>query len=132
MSDCEIIPLISFHTHYFRDLEPFYLGFICSICVVISCIGFPTTASSRIRYKLHCTCYCRLFGRLFADRGYINQNLFEMLVVDNIHFLTKIKKNINSSLMSLYEKILLRNRSVIEFLTPNSLHFMSEKKIIKV
>ena len=30
-----------FHTHHFRDLEPFYLGFICSICVVISRIGFP-------------------------------------------------------------------------------------------
>ena len=37
-----------------------------------------------------------------------------MLFVDNIHFLTKIKKNINSSLMSLYEKILRRKRSVIE------------------
>ena len=58
MSDCEIIPPISFHTHYFRDLEPFYLGFICSICVVISCIGFPTTASSRIRYRLCYACCC--------------------------------------------------------------------------
>nr|WP_260426883.1 transposase [Prevotella intermedia] len=55
-----------------------------------------------------------------------------MLFVDNIHFLTKIEKNMNSSMMSLYEKILLRNRSVIEFLTPNSLYFMSEKKTTKV
>jgi len=73
-----------------------------------------------------------LFGKLFAYRDYINQKLFEMLVVDNIHFLTKIKKNMKSSLMSLYEKILLRNRSVIEFLTPDSLYFMSEKKTTKV
>jgi len=55
-----------------------------------------------------------------------------MLFVDNIHFLTKIKKNMKSSLMSLYEKILLRKHSVIEFLTPNSLYYMSEKKAIKV
>ena len=55
-----------------------------------------------------------------------------MLFVDNIHFLTKIEKNMNSSLMSLYEKILHRKHSVIEILTPNSVYFMSEKKTIKV
>ena len=56
----------------------------------------------------------RLFGKLFADRGYITQNLFEMLFVDNIHLVTKIKKNMKNSLMSLYDKLLLRKRSVIE------------------
>ena len=53
----------------------------------------------------------RLFGKLFADRGYISQNLFEMLFVDNIHLVTKIMKN---SVMSLYDKLLFRKRSVIE------------------
>ncbi|PDP57235.1 IS982 family transposase, partial [Prevotella intermedia] len=56
----------------------------------------------------------RLFGKIFADRGYISQNLFEMLFVDNIHLVTKIKKNMKNSLMSLYDKLLLRKRSVIE------------------
>lgn len=56
----------------------------------------------------------RLFGKLFADRGYISQNLFEMLFVDNIHLVTKIKKNMKNSLMNLYDKLLLRKRSVIE------------------
>ena len=37
-----------------------------------------------------------------------------MLFVDNIHLVTKIKKNMKNSLMSLYDKILLRKRSVIE------------------
>ena len=37
-----------------------------------------------------------------------------MLFVDNIHFLTKIKKNMKNSLMNLYDKVLLRKRSVIE------------------
>ena len=68
---------------------------------------------------------------LYIQR-YINQNLFKILFVDNIHFLTKIEKNMNSSLMSLYEKILHRKHSVIEFLTPNSLYFISEKKTTKV
>ena len=55
-----------------------------------------------------------MFGKLFADRGYISQNLFEMLFVDNIHLVTKIKKNMKNSLMNLYDKLLLRKRSVIE------------------
>ena len=34
--------------------------------------------------------------------------------MDNIHLVTKIKKNMKNSLMSLYDKLLLRKRSVIE------------------
>ena len=56
----------------------------------------------------------RLFGKLFADRGYISQNLFEMLFVDDIHLVTKVKRNMKNSLMNHYDKILLRKRSVIE------------------
>ena len=56
----------------------------------------------------------RLFGKLFADRGYISQNLFEGLFVDDIHLVTKIRRNMKNSLMNLYDKIMLRKRSVIE------------------
>lgn len=56
----------------------------------------------------------RLFRKLFADRGYISQDLFEMLFVDDIHLVTKLKRNMKNSLMNLYDKILLRKRSVIE------------------
>ena len=56
----------------------------------------------------------RLFGKLFADRGYISQDLFEMLFVNDIHLVTKLKRNMKNSLMNLYDKILLRKRSVIE------------------
>ena len=56
----------------------------------------------------------KLFGKLFADRGYISQDLFEMLFVDDLHLVTKIKKNMKNSLMNLYDKILLRKRAVIE------------------
>ena len=56
----------------------------------------------------------RLFGKLFADRGYISQDLFESLFVDDIHLVTKIRKNMKNSLMNLYDKIILRKRAVIE------------------
>ena len=56
----------------------------------------------------------KLFGKLLADRGYISQNLFEELFVDDIHLVTRIKKNMKNSLMSLHDKILLRKRSLIE------------------
>ena len=42
----------------------------------------------------------KLFGKLFADRGYISQDLFEMLFVDDVHLVTKIRKNMKNSLMS--------------------------------
>ena len=48
------------------------------------------------------------------DRGYISQSLFEELFVDDIHLGTKIKKNMKNLLMSLYDKILLRKKAVIE------------------
>ena len=56
----------------------------------------------------------KLFGKMFADRGYISQSLFEELFVDDIHLVTKVRKNMKNSLMSLYDKILLRKRAVIE------------------
>ena len=56
----------------------------------------------------------KLFGKLFADRGYIRQDLFERLFVDGIHLVTRLKRNMKNSLMSLHDKLLLRKRSVIE------------------
>ena len=56
----------------------------------------------------------KLFGKLLADRGYISQNLFEELFVDDIHLVTRLKKNMKNSLMSLHDKILFRKRSLIE------------------
>jgi len=53
-------------------------------------------------------------GKLFGDRGYISQKLFEMLFVDGIHLITKIRSNMKNSLMSLEDKLLLRKRALIE------------------
>ena len=56
----------------------------------------------------------KLFGKLIGDRGYISHSLFDKLFIDDIHLITKIKKNMKNSLMSLYDKILLRKRAIIE------------------
>ena len=55
-----------------------------------------------------------LFGKLFGDRGYISQNLFELLLQQNIQLITTIKKNMKNRLIPLVDKIFLRKRSIIE------------------
>jgi len=56
----------------------------------------------------------KLFGKLFADKGYIGQKLFEQLFIDGIHLITGLKRNMKNSLMSINDKILLRKRAIIE------------------
>jgi hypothetical protein len=55
-----------------------------------------------------------LFGKLFGDKGYISQSLFELLFIDGIHLVTKIRKNMKNSLMQTNDKIMLRKRSLVE------------------
>ncbi|MDL2262160.1 IS982 family transposase [Bacteroidales bacterium OttesenSCG-928-I21] len=55
-----------------------------------------------------------LFGKLYADKGYISSSLFEVLFNDGIHLVTGIRSNMKNRLMSLRDRILLRKRSVIE------------------
>ena len=56
----------------------------------------------------------RVFGKIFADKGYISNDLFEKLFVDGIHPITRIKKNMKNSLMLINDKICLRKRAIIE------------------
>jgi hypothetical protein len=54
-----------------------------------------------------------IIGKLFGDRGYISQALFEQLWQRGLQLVTKIKKKKNY-LMPLLDKVLLRKRAVIE------------------
>src|SRR5215469_2515904 len=56
----------------------------------------------------------KVFGKIFADKGYISQSLFEQLFIDGIHLITGLKKNMKNSLMLLKDKIYLRKRAIIE------------------
>ncbi len=55
-----------------------------------------------------------IFGKLFADKGYISEKLQKLLFIDGIELITSIRNNMKNSLMSMSDKILLRKRSVIE------------------
>lgn len=55
-----------------------------------------------------------LFGKLFGDKGYISQSLFEKLLAKGVKLVTGMRANMKNRLMELEEKILLRKRSLIE------------------
>jgi len=55
-----------------------------------------------------------LIGKLFADKGYISAPLFRQLWEQGVHLVTQIRKNMNNRLMPLWDKIMLRKRSLIE------------------
>uniref|UniRef100_UPI00373FDD3B IS982 family transposase n=1 Tax=Zobellia uliginosa TaxID=143224 RepID=UPI00373FDD3B len=56
----------------------------------------------------------KIYGKLFADKGYIGKDLIQMLFVDGVHLITSVRNNMKNSLMTMSDKILLRKRSVIE------------------
>lgn len=55
-----------------------------------------------------------LWGKLFGDKGYISQALFESLYARGVKLVTGIRSNMKNKLMELDEKLLLRKRSIIE------------------
>lgn len=57
----------------------------------------------------------KLFGKLFADKGYISRKLFEELLrTFNVQLVTGIRSNMKNVLMPLVDKILLRKRAIAE------------------
>lgn len=56
----------------------------------------------------------KLRGKLFGDRGYISQTLFEQLFAGGVQLITKLKRNMKNKLMPLLDKLLLRKRALIE------------------
>jgi len=56
----------------------------------------------------------QLWGKLFGDRGYIGQELFEQLWAQGLQLITKLKRNMKNKLMPLLDKVLLRKRVLIE------------------
>ena len=55
-----------------------------------------------------------LYGKVFADRGYIKKELFESLFDRGIHLVHGLRANMKNRLMSMWDKIMLRKRYVIE------------------
>lgn len=55
-----------------------------------------------------------LWGKLFGDKGYISQALFEQLFSQGLELITSVRKNMKNRLLPLADKLLLRKRSIIE------------------
>ena len=55
-----------------------------------------------------------LFGKLFGDKGYISKGLFDELFARGLQLITGIRSNMKNKLMPLFDKIILRKRSIIE------------------
>jgi hypothetical protein len=56
----------------------------------------------------------RLFGKLLGDKGYVSRPLFETLYDDGVRLVTRLKTNMKNRLVSLFDRVMLRKRAVIE------------------
>lgn len=56
----------------------------------------------------------KLTGKLYADKGYISHDLFLSLLRKGITLITGIRRNMKNHLISLWDKLMLRKRSIIE------------------
>lgn len=60
----------------------------------------------------------RLFGKLFADKGYISQPLAQQLFVgQGLQLITKLRKDMHERLIAWSDKVFLRRRAIIETIT---------------
>ena len=55
-----------------------------------------------------------VFGKLFGDKGYISKKLFDALFSRGLQLITGIRDNMKNKLMPLFDKLILRKRSIIE------------------
>ncbi|MBD5311731.1 MAG: IS982 family transposase, partial [Bacteroides sp.] len=55
-----------------------------------------------------------IYGKLVGDKGYIGKELFCKLFIDGIRLITKLKNNMKGGVRSMYDRILLRKRAIIE------------------
>lgn len=56
----------------------------------------------------------RLSGKLYGDKGYISQKLFEELFDRGLQLFTTLRGNMKPKLIPLWDKLMLRKRSIIE------------------
>src|SRR5512139_1170254 len=57
----------------------------------------------------------RLFGKIFADKGYLSHALFQQLLETfGLRLITKLKSNMKNRLLPVEDKLLLRKRAIVE------------------
>lgn len=55
-----------------------------------------------------------LWGKLFGDKGYLSQKLVAQLLEQDLHLITKLRRNMTNKLMLMSDKLHLRKRSILE------------------
>lgn len=57
----------------------------------------------------------QLFGKVFADKGYVSQKLAKALLESSgVQLITRLRRNMKNRLMPLGDRLLLRKRAVVE------------------
>lgn len=72
-----------------------------------------TTGKVNDRFPVENLCK-NLIGKVFGDKGYLSKELFEKLMEKGTECITQIRKNMKNVLMPLWDKLMLRKRSIIE------------------
>lgn len=57
-----------------------------------------------------------IYGKIVGDKGYISQDLFNKIFTDGIQLITKLKNNMKGGLRPIYDRLLLRKRTIIKTL----------------
>ncbi len=55
-----------------------------------------------------------LWENSLGDRGYISSDLFKLLLKKGVKLITNIKLNMENKLIPLFDKLMLKKRSVVE------------------
>jgi hypothetical protein len=55
-----------------------------------------------------------LLGKLFGDKGYLSQALFDELFARGLQLITGIRSNMKNKLVPLFDKLMLKKRALIE------------------
>ncbi|MDG2991737.1 IS982 family transposase [Candidatus Synechococcus calcipolaris G9] len=59
----------------------------------------------------------RLFGKVFADKGYVSQTLAKQLLQQTgVQFITKFRRNMKNRFLKLNDRLLLRKQAIIEII----------------
>ncbi|MEP0809666.1 transposase [Trichocoleus sp. ST-U2] len=57
----------------------------------------------------------QLFGKVFADKGYVSQKLAkQLLAMTGVQLITKLRRNLKNRLIALSDRLMLRKRAIIE------------------
>lgn len=63
-----------------------------------------------------------VFGKMFGDKGYLSQPLRDDLRDIGVELITLIRRNMTPQLMPLYDKLMLKRRSIIETINDQLKH----------